>query len=214
MILDGIAAFGVWVLDGEGGGMNWQQTQPLPEQAVPFTLSGYAAISDDQVKVTYVPRVNNAASSHLINPLFRPAANNRGVDKFFTLGILLPAAGLIFTRKRARRYSVLLMVLLGLLMLASLTACRLEGLENMNIDGEFRGEYTFAKPVDLLLFFQTQSGGQEIWNLGPETGSLVLDIDLRTEDQSVQCSSTFSASGSGLLLQDGVVTLADINVGG
>jgi hypothetical protein len=52
----------------------------------------------------------------------------------------------------------------------------------MNIDGEFRGEYTFAKPDDLLLYFQTQSSGQEIWNLGPGTGSLVLDIDLRTED--------------------------------
>ena len=214
MILDGLAAFGVWVLDGEGGGMIWQQTQPLPEQAVPFTLSGYAAISDDQVKVTYSARVNNIASSHLIDPLFRTAANNRGVDKFFSLGILLPAAGMIFTRKRARRNSVLLMVLLGLVVLASLTACGLEEFENMDVDGEFRGEYTFAKPDDLLLYFQTQSGGQEIWNLGPGTGSLVLDIDLKTEDESIQCISTFSASGSGLLLQDGVLTPADINVGG
>lgn len=105
-------------------------------------------------------------------------------------------------------------MLLGLVMLTSLTACGLEGLENLNIDAEFRGEYTFVKPDDLLLYFQAQSGAQEIWNLGPGNGSLVLDIDLRAEDQSVQCSSTFSASGSGLFLQDGVVTPADVNVGG
>lgn len=51
MILDGPAAYGVWVLDGGGGGMTWQQTQPLPEQALPFTLFSYAVIGDDQVKV-------------------------------------------------------------------------------------------------------------------------------------------------------------------
>jgi len=38
MILDGLAACGVWVLDGEGDGMTWQQTQPLPEQAAVYTL--------------------------------------------------------------------------------------------------------------------------------------------------------------------------------
>lgn len=109
---------------------------------------------------------------------------------------------------------MLLMVLLGLVMLASLTACGLEGLENLNVDGEFRGDYTFAKPDDLLLYFQTQSGSQKIWNLGSGTGSLVLNIDIKAEDESVQCISTFSASGSGLLLQDGVVSPADLNVGG
>lgn len=92
---------------------------------------------------------------------------------------MVPAAGLIFTRKRAGRfYSVLIMVLMAVVMLASLTACGLEGLENLNIDAEMRGVYTFAKPVDLLPYFQAQTGGQEIWDLGLGNGSLVLDIDV------------------------------------
>ncbi len=213
MILDGMAAFGVWVLDGDGGGMTWQQMQPFPEQAVSFTVSGYAAISEDQVKVTYSARVNNTTSSHLIEPLGRSSANSSGAGKFFALGMLVPAAGMIFTRKRAKRKSVLLLVLLGLVMLASLTACELEEFENLNVDAEFRGEYNFTKPDDLLLYFQMQSGSQEIWNLGPGSGSLVLDIDLKTEDESKQCISTFSASGTGIILADGVVTPADIKIG-
>jgi hypothetical protein len=214
MILDGMAAFGVWVLDGDGGGMTWQRTQPFPDQTVQFILLGFSAISEDQVKVTYSARVNKTTSSNLIEPLGRSAASSRGAGNFFALGMLVPAAGMIFTRKRARRhYSALILVLLGLVTLASLTACGLEEFENLNVDAEFRGEYNFTKPDDLLLYFQMQSGSQEIWNLGPGSGSLVLDIDLKLEDESKQCISTFSASGTGIILADGVVTPADIKIG-